>query len=237
MTFPADILSRISSVDPSNPRLIWYGPDAERIELSGRVLDNWVAKSANFLVDYCDIECGDSLTLDLPMHWRSMVLCLAGWSVGAEVRLGVTAAQSGDAQPDGAIVSVDPDQFAGRADGPIAAIALAGLAMRFDGDLASDVIDYNAEARACGDVFIDWGEPDAGATAVDDGAEGATYADLTGVGGSPARRILPADKLTVSGVTSVLGTIAAGGCMTLVARTRAVEIPQIARAEGIPELS
>lgn len=231
MTFPAEILSHITTVDPANPRLIWYGPDTERIELSGRVLDNWVAKSANFLVDYCDVESGDRLTLDLPMHWRSVVLCLAGWSVGATVLLGADAAR----QPGGALVTVDPDNFADW-DGPVAAIALAGLAMRYDGPLPSEVIDYNAEARACGDVFAAFDFPGAEATAVDDGTDTATYSRLAGAGGDAVRRLLPAGKLTLPGMTEVVGTIGAGGCITVVDESRAVEIPQIARAEGIPEL-
>lgn len=232
MTFPAEILSRARTVDPANPRLIWYGPDLERIELSGRVLDNWVAKSANFLVDYLDIECGDRLTLDLPMHWRSVVLCLAGWSVGATVHLGADSAS-----PDGAIITVDPDNFAGRGSGPVAAIALAGLAMRYDGPLAPDVIDYNAEARACGDVFASFDEPGADQPAVDDGRSAATYAELADAAGTAVRSIRPAGTLTVPDVTAVLGSIAAGGAMTLVTGARTVEIPQIARAEGIPALS
>ena len=40
--------------DPGRPRLTWYGPDAERVELSGKVLLNWVAKTANLLTDELD---------------------------------------------------------------------------------------------------------------------------------------------------------------------------------------
>ena len=35
------MLDLISS-DPGRPRLTWYGDDAERVELSGAVLQNWV---------------------------------------------------------------------------------------------------------------------------------------------------------------------------------------------------
>ena len=33
------------------PALTWYGPDGERVELSQRVLANWVTKAMNLLTD------------------------------------------------------------------------------------------------------------------------------------------------------------------------------------------
>src|SRR5699024_4083247 len=125
----------------SSPRLIWYGPDSERIELSSAVLANWIAKSANFLVDFCDAESGEPVVLDMPVHWRTTALALAAWSVGATVRL--------DESAPGTVVTTRPEHFAGR-DG-VAAVTLAGLAMRFDGETGPNVIDYNAEVRGCGD--------------------------------------------------------------------------------------
>nr|WP_269151171.1 TIGR03089 family protein [Spelaeicoccus albus] len=226
-------MTSLTSVDPSNPRLIWYGPQSERIELSGRVLDNWVAKSANFLVDFLDVECGDALTLDLPEHWRTIVLCLAGWSVGATVRLGAEAADDEAGSSSGAVITTDPRRFAGRGD-PTAGVALAGLAMRYDGDLPAGVLDYNAEARACGDVFTAFDEPDEAQTAVTDGQSSASYADLAAVTGRSGRTLRQAGRPGTSRVTDVLATLAAGGSITLVDQTRAAEIPQIARAEGIP---
>ena len=43
----------LSSVQ--TPALIWYSDNGERIELSGRVLMNWVNKTANLLIEECDL--------------------------------------------------------------------------------------------------------------------------------------------------------------------------------------
>src|SRR6478735_7253781 len=51
-----DLMGTLRSGNSTAPRLTWYGPDAERVELSGRVLDNWVAKTSNLLQDELDAE-------------------------------------------------------------------------------------------------------------------------------------------------------------------------------------
>src|SRR3954449_8078088 len=93
---PADVLARMVPSDPGRPRLTWYddepGPTAgERIELSGRVLANWVAKAANLLQDEAAAGPGTTVGIDLPAHWRSVYWSLATWSVGATVVLGEPA--------------------------------------------------------------------------------------------------------------------------------------------------
>ena len=65
------------------PALIWYSVNGERIELSGRVLMNWVDKSANLLVEECELEPGEDFDLQAPLHWRTIVLGLAALRVGA----------------------------------------------------------------------------------------------------------------------------------------------------------
>ena len=72
--FPADVLARLVSSDSGRPRLTWYddtpGPtNGERIELSARVLTNWVAKAANLLQDDCAAGPGTTVGLDVPAHW------------------------------------------------------------------------------------------------------------------------------------------------------------------------
>ena len=65
------------------PALIWYSANGERIELSGRVIMNWVDKSANLLVEECELEPGEGFDLQAPLHWRTIVLGLAVLRVGA----------------------------------------------------------------------------------------------------------------------------------------------------------
>ena len=76
------LLAALAASDPGRPRLTWYddapGPTrGERIELSARVLANWVAKAANLLVDELDIEPGDQVVIALPTHWRAAYWLLA----------------------------------------------------------------------------------------------------------------------------------------------------------------
>nr|WP_255480424.1 TIGR03089 family protein [Quadrisphaera sp. RL12-1S] len=70
--------------DSGRPRVTWYGADGERVELSARVLENWVAKTANLLVEELDVETGDGVVLALPAHWRTVAWRLALGAVGAE---------------------------------------------------------------------------------------------------------------------------------------------------------
>src|SRR3954468_513493 len=79
--------------DPGRPRLTCYddtpGPThGERVELSARVLDNWVAKAGNLLQDDLDGAPSTTVGLDLPAHWRAFYWAMAAWSVGATVAVG-----------------------------------------------------------------------------------------------------------------------------------------------------
>lgn len=65
----------------SSPAVTFYD-GAERIELSYKSLDNWVAKTSNFLVDEIDVNEADAIYLDLPAHWLKVVWLLAIWASG-----------------------------------------------------------------------------------------------------------------------------------------------------------
>jgi uncharacterized protein (TIGR03089 family) len=83
---PADVaaLCRELLGDPA-PRLTWYGPDGARVELTGRVLVTWVAKTAHQLAEEADLEAGGTLRLELGADWRAPVFWLAAGYLGAEV--------------------------------------------------------------------------------------------------------------------------------------------------------
>ncbi len=89
---PAEVLAAMLGSDPGRPRVTFYedtpGPTSgERIELSAKVLANWVSKAANALQEEWDLAPGSRVRLDLPPHWRSLYWALAVWSVGATVVL------------------------------------------------------------------------------------------------------------------------------------------------------
>lgn len=68
--------------DPAQPLLTLHDGPA-RVELSGATTANWVAKSANLLVD--GYGGPDRVGLLLPLHWQSVCLLLAGVTAGATV--------------------------------------------------------------------------------------------------------------------------------------------------------
>lgn len=66
------------------PFLTWYD-DArdQRVELSFKTFDNWVAKVANLLVDELGAGPGDRVAAVLVDHWQTAVVLAACWRAGA----------------------------------------------------------------------------------------------------------------------------------------------------------
>src|SRR5215475_15146252 len=72
--------------DPARPVLTFYDDaTGERTELSGTTLDNWVAKTANLLVDGCGLGPGDRAAVLLPPHWQTAAILLGAWAAGARL--------------------------------------------------------------------------------------------------------------------------------------------------------
>ncbi len=213
-------MQTLRSQDPTAPRLTWYGPGGERVELSGRVLDNWVAKTANFLADELDAVPGTIVCLDLPPHWRSLCWALAGWLAGAALRLGPQTDDGGGiglSGPVADIVATDNPTHSPEA-GLTVAVALGALEMRWRGALPAEAIDYAAEVRAHGDVFFPFAEA-AGADTAVEGAALVTFAELLAGYATPMaaaeRALLRAHGLE-SVLRDALGVWAAGGSVVLV---------------------
>lgn len=144
-----------------SPALLWYSAPGERIELSGRVLENWVAKSANFLIDECEMDAAARFAVPLRLHWRSLVLALAGLQVGAHLTWGQT--ESADVR-----ASFDPRELVESAGEDYqVAVTAEPLAPRFMGQLPEGVLDFAAEVRSHPDTFIGLTDPGSGATAWD----------------------------------------------------------------------
>jgi uncharacterized protein (TIGR03089 family) len=192
------------AADPGRPRITVYDDTdsptrGERIELSARVLANWVAKAANLLRDDLDAGPGSVVLLDLPPHWRSLYWALAAWSVGACVEVPanritpdaghdlspVAATTATSAAPD--VVVTDAVGVADAADEAVL-VTLAALARSATGPVPVGAVDEARELATHGDVFDAGEEPHAGAPALRAGAGVATYADLV-----PTPRPAPAD--------------------------------------------
>ena len=133
--------------DPNVPLLTFYDDaTGDRSELSGATLDNWVAKTANMLVDGAGLEAGDTVAVLLPPHWQTAAILLGAWAAGLAVDPGE--------EPAGALFTT-PDRV-GAADsrpaGDRYATGLLPLAMPLR-QVPPGYLDYVVEVRAFGDHF------------------------------------------------------------------------------------
>ncbi|MFC4910492.1 TIGR03089 family protein [Actinomadura gamaensis] len=150
-TDPAGLLAARVEADPSRPFVTFYD-DArnERVELSARVFANWVAKTANLLVDGFGMQPGDRVVLALPEHWQTQVWLMASWSAGLHVHLG----EPGEAE--GPYLLAVAEERLGEVDDS-EADEVVGLSLHALGgpmaDVPPGVTDYATEVRAYGDRF------------------------------------------------------------------------------------
>ena len=100
MTTVGQLLAAAVAVDPTRPLLTWYDDGTgERTELSGATLANWVAKTANLLVDGAGTQPGDRTVVLLPPHWQTAAVLLGAWSAGLEVATAAGPGEVGLATP------------------------------------------------------------------------------------------------------------------------------------------
>jgi uncharacterized protein (TIGR03089 family) len=139
------LLSDRLAADPGSPLITFYDDaTGERVELSAATLDNWVAKTANLLIDGLGLGPGDTASIELPLHWQAAVAILACASAGLDV------VESAGERPDVA--------FWAEGDGePPDANDVIGLSLRpLAGPLAGTypgVTDYAREVAGYGDRF------------------------------------------------------------------------------------
>ncbi|MDK7742243.1 TIGR03089 family protein [Helcobacillus massiliensis] len=154
----ADLLAALEQRGPS-PALIWYGGEDGRTELSGHVLANWVTKTVNLLRDELFTDPGAPMVIAMPPHWKRLVLALAGWSVGAEVRILSLDAAAGEAagllaEPlaDGTVLATsDPALDAVDQADEVLVLDPVSLALRFSGEVPDLAHDYLPAVRGHGD--------------------------------------------------------------------------------------
>lgn len=221
---PWQVLQDILRVDAAAPRVTFYErtpglTNGERIELSGKVLVNWVSKAANLLVEEFDVEPGARVGVFLPAaHWRAAYWCLAVWSVGATVVLvdSDTAPDAGDGASGSAqavsladvdvLVTAVPDEAF---DGDQVVVTLPMLARQAASPVPAGALDEAKELSTFGDVFDPMDKPDPADVALE--PHGGTFAELTDGSASSERRYLrqPFPDL-------VLRALAADGSVVLV---------------------
>lgn len=221
-TTPAALLRHLVASDPGRPRVTVYDDTdsptrGERIELSARVLANWVAKAANLLRDDLDAGRGSVVLLDLPPHWRTLYWAFAAWSVGACVEVPPhrtdAPAAGGGTTPD--VVVTDAADVAEGAHEAVL-VTLAALARSAGGPVPAGVVDEARELATHGDVFDAHDEPDASDPALRVGADVTTYGELvapTPVG--RAQRVHTATGDTAAFLRLALATWATDGSLVV----------------------
>lgn len=148
------------------PALVRYETEG-RIEMSGRVLADWVIKAVNHLDQEIGLAPQDTLVLELPEHGRRTVLALAGWALGADVHLidvphvpatAVSAAAPGPAPSGGTLradirvlATTDPASPLASPAEEVLALDAHALSLRFSGQLGPLVRDWVQETRGAGD--------------------------------------------------------------------------------------
>ena len=152
---PDQLLDRAVVADPARPLLTFYDDATdERVELSVVTFANWVAKTANLLVDGLGAQPGQRVAVDLPVHWQGAVWHAACWAAGLVT---VTGADGG--RTDIAVVPMDPAETAATTT-PVQADEIIGLGLGPLGLARRDVarpahvtLDYDSEIHSYGDRF------------------------------------------------------------------------------------
>jgi uncharacterized protein (TIGR03089 family) len=148
---PDAFAAALTRQDPARPLLTWYDDaTGDRAELSGATMANWVAKTANLLVDGCGLGVGDLAVVDLPPHWQTAAVLLGCWSAGLR-----TAIEEPDTPAD--VVFAAAPRAARHAAGAGSGAEVYGLALLpLAGPLAdppAGVVDFVTAVRAHGDHF------------------------------------------------------------------------------------
>jgi uncharacterized protein (TIGR03089 family) len=173
---PADWFEAVAA--SPRPAVVDYASGPDRVELSGRVLANWAAKTAN-LLDVEGLGAGSTVAVDLPAGWQPLAVLLGAARAGA----GVVFTAAGPATDADLVVTDGPSAWAG-APAELWAVASG------DGELPAHALDFAAEVRVQADrCILPLPAGDLAAQAgswTDVGGAGAVL-DLQGTAGGAAR--------------------------------------------------
>lgn len=218
MRTPAEVLAGLVADDATAPLLTFYddlpGPtQGERIELSRRVVANWVAKAANALQEGLDVAPGSVVLVQLPCpHWRLAYWALAVWSVGATLTLDTHEGAD-------VLVTTDPGSEDAEDADEVIAVTLAALAREHpEGPaLRSGVMDEAKELSSYGDGFVAWDSPDPDETAlVAEGERTAYESLLPAASWPPGARVLVTTGSAAAFLQQLLHALTVGASLVLV---------------------
>jgi uncharacterized protein (TIGR03089 family) len=225
---PAALLRRLVAADPGRPRVTVYDDTdsptrGERIELSARVLANWVAKAANLLLDDLDVGPGSVVVLDLPPHWRTLYWAFAAWSVGACVEVpdrrttadggqGASADAATSASTPDVVVTDDVDVASAAPEAVL--VTLAALARSAGRSVPAGVVDEARELATHGDVF-NGDDPDLADPALRAPGRVTVHRDLVPAAAGQPQRVHTATTDTAAFLQLALRVWAADGSLVV----------------------
>ncbi len=170
-----DLAARVPR--PTSPLVTYYDLDTgERVELSGVTTANWVAKTANFLIDELDAEIGTRVRIGLPTHWLRVVWLLSAWQVGGVV-----------VERDARVAVTGPDLAADEPER--VASALLPFGVRFP-QPPEGFWDIGAEVPGHPDIYLGLSFPTPDDAAVDLPDLIVTHADLVATPPDSRRLVL-----------------------------------------------
>lgn len=206
--------------DASQPLVTYYDlATGERIELSTVTTANWVAKTANFLVDDLDAAAGTRIRFEVPSHWQTFVWLLAAWHSGCVVT---------DAGAD--IVLVGPEPAPAEDNDVRVALSFRPLATPFVTPPAG-CIDFNAEAPGQSDYFLPADPPDSTSLALAVEGQEWTHSDLLEMcAPESARRLFTPQSLRAD-ADALISALRGGGSLVLVDNGSAEQREAIAANE------
>lgn len=198
-------------------------PDGGRVEVSGATTANWVAKSANLLVD--GLGSPARVGLLLPLHWQGVALLLAGVATGAQVV--VAAEPAGLVGCDAAFVtgehaeaalSLGIDEVLALSCHPLGAPLAA---------VPSTAADYAREVPSYADH---WGGAAPDRVSIEVG--GRPLGVLPDLGLGPADRVVAAvDPADPTGLAGLLAVLRAGASLLLLPLPDGLDLARIAGSE------
>ena len=196
-----------------------------RVELSGATTANWVAKSANLLMD--GLDAPQRIGLLLPLHWQSVALLLAGVATGATVV--VAADPAGLAGCTAAFVT---DQWATAAleVGVDEVLALSGHPLGAPlSSVPASVSDFAREVPTYGDH---WGGPPPADWRVE--VAGQLLGPLPELGVGPEDRVLVSIELSApAGLAGLLTVLQAGAAVVLTPHPERLDLAALCSGERL----
>lgn len=130
---------------PDRPLITFYDDaTGERAELSAATLANWVAKTANLLLDGLAVTPGETVAaVRLPPHWQTAAVLLGCWAAG------LTVDPRGEDPATVAFIAAPADPLPDAED--VFALALAPFGMPFREGPPPGTQDFTIEVRSYGD--------------------------------------------------------------------------------------